>query len=204
MDQPGRKKRPDGRRRSGPQRGARSSRPPLRVTAGLSLRKLPRGDFAIMPPECACDRCEDIEEVHVMIAADETEIARDELLYLVADCPGFIEAHNLLGMLALEDGDIPVARGHFGFAFETGLKALPAGFSGRLPADLEYNVQFFEAGRGTARCLVALDKRTEAREILERLTRLDPGEMQVRALLAELDEPPATAAPDVAPVPGLP
>ena len=38
-----------------------------------------------------------------MIEADELDIARDELLYLVADCPGFIEAHNLLAMLALEE-----------------------------------------------------------------------------------------------------
>ena len=126
-----------------------------------------------------------------MIEADELDIARDELLYLVADCQGFIEAHNLLAMLALEEGDVAIARGHFGFAFENGLEAVPSGFAGRLPADQEYNRQFFDAGRGLARCLVALNKPVEAREILEQLARFDPREESVQALLAELKDPPA-------------
>lgn len=186
VDQPRRKKRIPGPNRRGSERSNRPLRPAGRGAAGLSLRKLPRGDYVLVAPECACDRREDLEEVHSMIEGDELEIARDELLYLVADCPGFMEAHNLLAMLALEEGNIPVARGHFGFAFETGLKALPAGFAGLLPAEREYNRQFFDAGRGVARCLVAAGKATEAREILERLARFDPSETQTQALLAEL------------------
>lgn len=74
------------------------------------------------------DRDLDLVEVHNMIAGAELEIARDELLYLVADCRGFLEAYCILAELALEEGDIPLAKGHYGFAYENGLDALPRGF----------------------------------------------------------------------------
>ena len=73
----------------------------------------------------------------------------------MSDCRAFLEAHNLLGELALEEGNTPVAQGHFGFAYEIGIDSLPPGFRGRLPADREYNAPFFLAGRGLARCLIA-------------------------------------------------
>jgi len=178
----------DRRKLSGSQRGGRPPGPLGRASAGLSLRRLHGSDFVLMAPECACDRTEDIEEVHSMIEGDELDIARDELLYLVADCQGFIEAHNLLAMIALEEGDIPVARGHFGFAFENGLKAVPARFAGKLPADQEHNRHFFDAGRGLARCLAALGKARKAREILERLLKFDPRDEPAQAMLAELKD----------------
>ncbi|HEY2251312.1 MAG TPA: hypothetical protein VGH74_09635, partial [Planctomycetaceae bacterium] len=62
----------------------------------LKLRRLDGNRFSLTPPVCAFDRQEDLEEVRQMIAAGELEIARDELLYLVSDCRGFLEAHNLL------------------------------------------------------------------------------------------------------------
>jgi len=123
-----------------------------------------------------------------MIAAGELEIARDELLYLVSDCRGFLEAHNRLGELALEEGDVPLARGHFGFAFEIGIESLPKGFCGILPSAVAYNAPFFLAGRGLARCLIARGQRAEGRKVLEQLARFDPGEGSIRRLLAELDE----------------
>lgn len=154
--------------------------------ARLQLRRVDGNRFAFQPPVCARERKEDIDEVQQMIAAGELEIARDELLYLVADCRAFLEAHNLLGELALEEGDVPLARGHFGFAYEIGLDSLPESFRGILPARRDYNRHFFLAGRGLARCLIAGGKIAEGREVLERLARFDPREPDVQHLLEEL------------------
>jgi len=154
----------------------------------LKLRRLDGNRHSFTAPVCAFDRQEDLEEVRQMIAAGELEIARDELLYLVSDCRGFLEAHNLLGELALEEEDISLARGHFGFAYEIGLDSLPAGFRGILPAKRDYNRAFFLAGRGLARCLIARGQSKEGRDVLVQLARFDPQEEHVKSLLKELDE----------------
>lgn len=156
--------------------------------ARLSLRRLDARRFALLEPFTAIDRKEDIDEVRKMIAGGELEIARDELLYLVSDCRGFLEAHNLLGELALEEGDLSLAQGHFGFAYEIGIDSLPPGFNGRLPANKEYNGPFFLAGRGVARCLIARGQHAKGREVLEQLAKLDPEEKHIRELLVELKE----------------
>jgi hypothetical protein len=156
--------------------------------ARLQLKRLDGNRFAFQPPVCALDRKEDLQEVHQMIAAGELEIARDELLYLVGDCRAFLEAHNLLGELALEENDLSLARGHFGFAYEIGLDSLPKGFRGILPANIDYNRPFFLAGRGLARCLIARGQKSEGREVLVQLSRFDPREETVRSLLKEFDE----------------
>jgi hypothetical protein len=154
----------------------------------LKLRRLDGNRYSLTAPVCAFDRQEDLEEVRQMIAAGELEIARDELLYLVSDCRGFLEAHNLLGELALEEDDISLARGHFGFAYEIGLDSLPAGFRGILPARRDYNRAFFLSGRGLARCLIARGQHKEGRDVLVQLARFDPQEEHVKSLLKELDE----------------
>src|SRR5579864_3407375 len=133
----------------------------------LQLKRLDGNQYALQAPICAVDRKEDLDEVHTMIAGGELEIARDELLYLVSDCRGFLEAHNLLGELALEEDDVSLARGHFGFAYEIGLDSLPKGFRGILPAKKDYNGPFFLAGRGLARCLIARGNKTEGRDVLK-------------------------------------
>jgi len=162
--------------------------PQLADVTRLALKRLDGNRYAFQPPICAVDRKEDLDEVHTMIAGGELEIARDELLYLVSDCRGFLEAHNLLGELALEEEDFSLARGHFGFAYEIGLDSLPKGFRGILPANKDYNQPFFLAGRGLARCLIARGNKAEGRDILKQLSRFDPREDTIRALLTELDE----------------
>lgn len=154
----------------------------------LTLQRLEGDRYTLVPPECALDRDLDLEEVHSMRDGGEPEIARDELLYLVADCRGFLEAHNLLGELALEEEDIPLARGHFGFAYECGLAALPERFRGVLPAAAGYNPHFFAAGRGLARCLIAKGDLRKGREVLEQLAKFDPQEPVTQDLLLQLKE----------------
>ena len=188
------------KRPGGPPPQGKTRRPPPRprseddddddegCCAKLAMKRIDRNLHAFQPPFCALDRKEDIDEVHQMIAAGELEIARDELLYLVGDCRAFLEAHNTLGELALEDDDVPLAQGHFGFAYEIGIDSLPPGFRGVLPANRDYNSAFFYAGRGLARCLIARGQKEKGREVLVRLLQLDPREQTVKSLLAELDE----------------
>lgn len=190
MNRPPRKNQPPGGK-SGQASGPSDDDPavPEKADAArLKLRRLDGNRFAFQPPVCAFDRQEDLDEVQTMIAAGELEIARDELLYLVSDCRGFLEAHNLLGELALEEEDISLARGHFGFAYEIGLDSLPAGFRGILPARRDYNRAFFLAGRGLARCLIARGQQQEGRDVLVQLAKFDPQEEHVKSLLKELDE----------------
>jgi hypothetical protein len=191
MKRPQRKNRKAGKNPLPPRdRGDDEDDGPLKLADAtrLVLKRLDGRRFAFQPPVCSVDRREDLDEVQKMIAAGELEIARDELLYLISDCRAFLEAHNLLGELALEEEDIAVARGHFGFAYEIGLGSLPAGFQSILPATIGYNVPFFLAGRGLARCLIARGRRSEGRDVLKQLARFDPQEETIQPLLKELGE----------------
>src|SRR4029077_7892446 len=101
---------------------------------------------------------------------------------------GFLEAHNLLGELALEEEDVSLARGYFGLGYQNGLYSLTDWFRGVLPARRVYNRAFFLAGRGLARCLIARGQQKEGRDVLVQLGRFDPQEEHVKSLLKELDE----------------
>ena len=111
-----------------------------------------------------------------MIEAGETEIASDELRWLLSGCTDFILAHRMLGELALTDGhDVPLARGHFGHAYQLGLAALRRE---KMPTPVPYalveNQAFFEAGKGLAYCLKELGRPELAREVIDQLLHCDP------------------------------
>ena len=120
-----------------------------------------------------------------MIEGGEAEIARDELLWLLNGCSDCLLAHKMLGEMALADHDLRLARGHFGYAFEIGSKALDrAGAKGNLPYRLPANQAFFEAGKGLAYCLRELGKPALAAEVVSRLVACDPSDpLGVRSLL---------------------
>ena len=143
-------------------------------------------------PRCARKRREDMEEVEAMVAAGETDIARDELVWLLSECPDFLEAHLHLGLIALEDDDPKLARGHFGRAYELGLRALEAAGSPRpVPYVRPGNKPFFEAAKGLVHCLVATGKRGLARDVVARATALDPSDpLALAGLLASPRTPP--------------
>src|SRR6185312_13203117 len=140
---------------------SRRSAPGQPVAQGSSSVRLRRvaGDDAweLVHPRCARDRAEDLEEVEKMIAAGEVEVAIDELRWLLGGCSDFIDAHKLLGELALADHDVPLARGHFGYAYRIGQLAIErAKPTGAVPYRLAANRSFFEAGKGLAWCLAQL------------------------------------------------
>jgi len=143
-------------------------------------------------PRCARKRREDIEEVEAMVAAGEREIARDELVWLLSECPDFLEAHLHLGLLALEDDDPKLARGHFGRAYELGLRAIEAAGNPRsVPYGRDPNRPFFEAAKGLVHCLVATGRLGLARDVVARATNLDPADpLALAGLVASSRTPP--------------
>ena len=144
-------------------------------TSALSVRRAGRSnDFELVHPRAAVERAADIEEVEHMLDAGEVELAKDELRWLLDDCRELLDAHRLLGELALLEADTKLARAHFGYAYKLGIDALPGSLGGELPYRLGPNQGFFQAGKGLAACLVELGESAMARDVLQRLVALDP------------------------------
>ena len=144
--------------------------------SGLGLERSRDGrTWIFVHPPCVRECAEDLDEVREMIAAGESDVAADELLWLLEVCRDMLEAHYLLGNLAAEaQQDLPLARGHFGYAFQLGVKALrragdPTPVSPLHPA----NRPFFDAGRGLAWVLHEMGQPDKAREAVERLLACD-------------------------------
>jgi hypothetical protein len=154
------------------------SRRPNRDKLRVERRDLPGGpQWEIVQPRCGRRRKEDIEEVEAMVEAGETEIARDELVWLLSECPDFLEGHVHLGLIALEEDDPKLARGHFGRAYELCCRALDAaGSTQPLPYSLPGNKPFYEAAKGLVHCLLDTGRRKTAQEVCDRIRPLDPAD----------------------------
>jgi len=156
----------------------------------VALRSLPTGGgWILVHPRCARDRAEDIDEVREMIDVGEYDVAQDELRWLLSGCTDCLDAHLLLGELAIEaHHDLNLARGHLGYAYQLGLRAWRrAGRPVPVPCAQPANRGFHEAGRHLAWCLEKLGKPTMADEIVETLLVLDPTDpLELRQMLAKL------------------
>ena len=183
------KRKPGGRRPPSSDGPSRSSASELRARKTSA-----ENVWELVHPRCARDRADDLEEVQKMIDGGEAEIARDELLWLLNGCSDCLVAHRMLGELALADQDLRLARGHFGYAFEIGSKALDrAAAKGNMPYRLPANQAFFEAGKALAYCLRELGKADLAAEVVARLLACDPSDpLGVRHML---DVPAPESAP---------
>jgi hypothetical protein len=173
----------------------RPSRRPSRSPQGVSVERSRGGyGWTLIHPPCVRETAEDLEEVREMVAAGEAEIATDELRWLLETCTDNIEAHYLLGKLAVEaTGDVPLGRAHFGAGYQLGTGALKrSGNPTPLPALHPANRPFYDAGLGLAWCLAELGKRDLALEVVENLLRLDPTDpLGLRTWLDELKGPDA-------------
>ena len=100
-------------------------------------------------------------------------------------CHDFIEAHKLLGELAYAERDLPLARGHFGYAFRIGQQAIErAGNPRPVPYRLRGNQPFHEAGKALVLCLLELDRRDLATNVVEQMLSYDPSDpLNVRQLI---------------------
>lgn len=182
------------KRRPGPGGSPRGPRPgggrrPSRGQ-GLEVRRVTSGQgWMLVHPPCARERTEDLDEVRNMLAAEEFDAARDELRWLLDGCSELLEAHFLLGKLAVEvEGDVPLGRGHFGIGYQLGARALQRqGQPTPLPALHPGNRAFFDCGRGLAWCLNELGKLEMAQEVVEHLLACDPTDpLGLRAWLDDI------------------
>jgi hypothetical protein len=145
----------------------------------LSVARATSGQgWALVHPRCVRECAEDLDEVRAMIAAGEADVAIDELRWLLDVCRDMIEAHALLGRLAAErTRDFDLARAHFGYGYQLGVKALRrAGDPTPLLALHPANRPFYDAGRGLAWCFNELQKPELALEVVERLLACDPSD----------------------------
>jgi tetratricopeptide (TPR) repeat protein len=160
---------------SGPQRGARervASRP---GSGAIGLRQVDGipDVFELVHPRCVDEAELDYQEGIDLWKAGDPEEARDALRYALGACRDNLWVHVALGQLALQEFKDPaLARGHFGYAVELGKKALPSGFSGRLPRDRVANRPFFEAIEGLAQALRAIGKQRDADDLSRLSARL--------------------------------
>jgi tetratricopeptide (TPR) repeat protein len=147
-----------------------------RPRSSVRLQRASGGkSYELAHPPCVRERADDLREVQAMLAAGELEVAADELRWLLEDCRDFIEAHKILGELAAAEGDVKLARAHFGFAYDLGCGAIPVtGLDSPLPYELLPNQAFLEAAKGLAWSLIELKQPDKARDVLQRLLACDP------------------------------
>jgi hypothetical protein len=150
------------RPRGGPgPRGAKSSRP-----GPIGLTRIGGDDFELVHPRAVRETELDFEEGIELWKAGDPESARDALRYALSACHDNLWAHVALGQIALvEFRDPALARGHFGHAFELAHRALPQGFTGRLPRDRPMNRPFYEAIDGLAESLEALGRHGDSKSL---------------------------------------
>jgi hypothetical protein len=169
--------------------GAGKHRPgPATSATTVRAHRLPGEEaWELVHPRCARDRQDDLEEVRKMLEAGEVDVAIDECRWLLQGCSDCLEAHRLLAEIALGENDLPLARGHFGYAFRLGAQALErAGSKGPLPYRLAANQGFHESGKALAWCLKQLGKPEMAAEVVGLLLKCDPSDpLGVKGLLAE-------------------
>lgn len=141
--------------------------------------------WVLVHPRSVRERDEDIKEVEAMLEADEIDVARDELRYLVQGCSEHIGIHFMLGDIALAERDYKLARGHYGYAYDIGFKALKkAKFPKPVLQTEPDNELFFEAGKQLAWCLKLLEKDDLMRQVVEFLLSCDKSDpLQLRAFL---------------------
>jgi hypothetical protein len=154
----------------------RPSGPRRREVIAVARRETAQGvAWEIVQPRCARKRRVDFAEVDEMGEAGEIEIARDELVWLLSECPDFLEGHVHLGLIAMEEDDLKLARGHFGRAYELCLRAFEAASNPQpIPYDLPGNRPFHEAAKGLVHCLLETGRRKVAQDVCRRIAPLDP------------------------------
>jgi hypothetical protein len=140
----------------------------------LAIARHGGNQWKLVHPRCVRERQDDIAEVRRMLDDGEVDVAIDELRWLLDECGDLIEAHRLLGEIALADGDLPLARGHFGYAFQLGCAATGPALDGTLPCHLPENATLHESAKGLAWCLHEMGREKLALEVVQQALAWDP------------------------------
>jgi len=148
------------------------------ATERITIRRVGLGDvYELVYPRSVADRADDMEEVRKMLAAEETDVAEDELRWLVGGCEALLEGHKLLGRIAAGEENWELARVHFGYAYQLGLDAAKkARLRGTLPYARAANRDLHEAGRSLVESLLKLQQRELARHVIDQLLAWDPSD----------------------------
>jgi hypothetical protein len=166
----------DPRRRKAPRRASRPASGPGRGHAPIALTRVADNDFELVHPRGINEVELDYEEGLELWKAGDPESARDALRFALSACHENLWAHVALGRIALQEFHDPgLARGHFGYAVELCQRALPRGFSGRLPRDRPNNRPFYDALEGLIECLQAMGRQGEIASLRVELDRLAKG-----------------------------
>lgn len=156
--------------------GSKGGAAPKKKRGGIRLKNLGGPDFELDHPKCVREMELDFEEGIELRRAGDPEAARDALRYALQGCGDNLWVHVALGWIALEDFNDPtLARGHFGYAFELGQRALPPGFNGRLPQHREANRPFYDAIDGLIACYEALNRPREVESLRDLAMTLSGG-----------------------------
>lgn len=178
-DSPEPRKKQSGKRR----RSSRHRRKNREQPQGISVRPIDNDGFELVFPRKVRLFSDDLEEVHDMLAHAEWDLAVDELLWLLRECRELLEAHQLLGRIALFQGKLELARAHLGYAYELGLNATGPRFTGRLPFARPSNRPLLQATYDLVQCLIRLDEHDLARSVAQQLLKWDPSDpLHVRDL----------------------
>lgn len=140
----------------------------------LAIARHGGNEWKLVHPRCVREREDDMAEVRRMLDEGEVDVAIDELRWLLEDCGELIEAHRLLGEIALADGDLELARGHFGYAVQLGRAATGPALAGTLPGHLPENAALHESAKGLAWCLHEMGRDKLALEVVEEALAWDP------------------------------
>jgi tetratricopeptide (TPR) repeat protein len=156
-----------------PRRPGKARAPAGKKRGGLRLKRLGPGGFELDHPRCVPEMELDYEEGIALWREGDVEAARDALRFALQGCGDNLWVHVALGRIALEEFNDPgLARGHFGYAYELAQRALPPGFTGRLPRARLANRPFYDAIDGLATCYDALGKPDEAAALRNQAHRL--------------------------------
>ena len=166
-----------------PKRGARGSADSITVRRVGGRKTI----FELVYPASVRQRKADMDEIREMLQAGEIDVAVDELRWLLGGCRELLEAHKLLGEIAANENDLPLAKEHLAGAYQLGRAAVgKKKLAGTLPYSRPANRAFLEAGKGLAACLIAMDQTRDAAEVVEELLVLDPADpLDARKLITE-------------------
>ncbi len=157
--------------RRGPRAGGGS-----RNQGPIRLARLDGEDFELVHPPEVSEVALDYEEGMELWKAGDPEGARDALRYALEACHDNLWVHVALGRLALQESrDRKLAQTHFMRAVDLGRRALPKGFTGRLPRDRPNNQPFFDALEGLAECMTAAGLKNESAQLKATIARLANG-----------------------------
>lgn len=159
---------------------------PASLRPGFGLKESEPGQFELTHPPCVEARRPQFDQAMRLVQTGARDQARALLRAALEGCGDNLWIHATLGKLALEAGDLTLARGHLGYAFER-VRALIANLApGSLPRSLHGNVPFFQALDALADCYKYLGRPTQQHELKHLAAYLGDNPASVRSPTREL------------------